>query len=550
LSALRVRLATDEPAPAQPVGPLRTGVNIVPVRTQAAAIGTGAGPVSAGKGTGLPGRASGVAAVFSSVMKSGWRELLVPMSAVLLTGAVAYIAGSMVPGLLTRQLLIAVAVAGGVALVIAGAVRRSAQVARLNHQVQRMLSPGHQPLVEASRALSSAREGDDELAGLRQALGQLGERMAGQIKETAKKTRNLETLVDTLADPLVVTDQNDEVLLCNAAAERFFSAPRSTLVGRPIRGLFTRREVLDLHARAHAGESCQARVTLTASSGVRTYDVTAAPLPAAWGTGVFGAMLFLRDITGLAQAVQMQTDFVANASHELRTPIAAIRAATETLQDGAVDDLPMRDKLLRTIDNHAHRLEEMVRDLLDLSRLESPGLAPRLHPVHWHELVATMRQTFEPLCAQRRLTLDIGVGPGVEGFVSDPRLVSLVLRNFIDNAAKYAHEGTAIVVRVARAAGGAGAPGAGLRLQVADRGVGIPLAHQERVWERFYQVDPARTGFTSRRGTGLGLAIVKHAVTALGGSVGLSSVWGEGTTIWADLPWRGAVEFEGQAGAA
>jgi two-component system phosphate regulon sensor histidine kinase PhoR len=474
-------------------------------------------------------------------MSRGWQELLVPMMAVLLTGLIAIVASATLDGFLTRQLVIAVAVAAGTGVVITHAVQRSARVARLNQQVQRMLSPGHQPAVEAARTLTtpSSLDAGDELAGLRQALGQLGERMAGQIKETAKKSRNLETLVDTLADPLVVTDQHDEVLLCNAAAERFFAAPRTTLVGRPIRGLFTRREVLSLHARAHAGESCNARVSLTGPSGVRTYDVTAAPLPAAWGTGVFGALLFLRDITELAQAVQMQTDFVANASHELRTPIAAIRAATETLQDGAVDDPPMRDKLLRTIDNHAHRLEEMVRDLLDLSRLESPGLSTRLAPLAWGELVATMRQTFDPLCAPRSLKLELSLDPAVEGFVSDPRLVGLVLRNFIDNAAKYAREQTTISVRIARVA-----PSGAVRLEVADRGVGIPLAHQERVWERFYQVDPARTGFTSRRGTGLGLAIVKHAVTALGGQVGIASVWGEGTTVWAELPWRESVAEE------
>ena len=114
--------------------------------------------------------------------------------------------------------------------------------------------------------------------------------------------------------------------------------------------------------------------------------------------------------------------------------------------------------------------------------------------------------------------------------MSDQRLLSLILRNLIENAAKHAKPQTTVRVIAQRL------PSGRVRIEVIDKGSGIPLAHQDRVWERFYQVDPARTGVTGRRGTGLGLAIVKQAVNALKGDCGLDSIWGEGTTVWVELP--------------
>lgn len=471
-----------------------------------------------------------------SRVRPSLRDILPPAGAVVLIGASAMVTSIWVPSTAIRSGLILLATTASLSIVILWSFRRAARLARLSSEAKRMLAPGHVGSAEAARSLSLPEldAPEDEVTRLRQTLVQLGERMTTQVKDAAKNARNLQSVLDTLADPVVATDQADEVLLCNAAAERFFGAKRGTLTGRPLRGLITRREIVDLHTQAHAGHNGSARVTMTTDAGPRVFDVAAAPMPNAWGTGVFGVLLVLRDITGLAQAVRMQSDFVANASHELRTPIAAIKAAVETLE-AAADDPPMRDRLMITIETHATRLEELVRDLMDLSRLETPDLPIDPEPIAWGELVASMHQLFDPLAANRHLTLDLSWELNCAGFVADRRLVGLILRNFIDNAVKFAADGTTITATIRRTSDSPSAP---VRLTVTDRGQGIPLAHQDRVWERFYQVDGARTGFSSRRGTGLGLAIVRHAVTAMGGDVGLTSVWGEGTTIWADLPWR------------
>jgi two-component system, OmpR family, phosphate regulon sensor histidine kinase PhoR len=181
------------------------------------------------------------------------------------------------------------------------------------------------------------------------------------------------------------------------------------------------------------------------------------------------------------------------------------------------------------------RLEEMVRDLLDLSRLESPEAALRIEPAPGSELARGLSEDFSNACRQRSLTLVFDLDPALERVRTDRKLLGLILSNLIDNATKFAFEGTEIRV-VGRPLAPQNGGLAGVRLEVIDRGVGIPLNQQSRVFERYYQVDQARDGGRIRRGTGLGLAIVKHAVRRLGGTIRVNSVWQQGTTMVVELP--------------
>lgn len=466
----------------------------------------------------------------------------------------------------------------GVVATITVAISSYARARRLSvvaHAARRIIET--EPASPSARShrsldLGEARS-DAELSGLANALDELAERLDVQFKEILKKTRNLEALIDAMDEPLLATDNQEHVLLCNRSAEAVFDAEPGTLLGRPVREVLTQAELIEMHESARAGQTRRGRVRVTTALGRRTYQVSALPVPAAWGAGVFGSVLVLRDVTELDQSVQIKTDFVANASHELRTPVSAIRGAAETLIEAVDDDPPMARKLAAMVKSHSVRLEEMLRDLLDLSRLESPEVATASEPVSFEEVGRSLASLFEPICAQRRLTLSFEFDRELDGARTDRKLVTIILRNLIENAVKFAFEDTTVRVTGSapelemqpRAGGGAsGRSGPSearrvrgvARFEVIDRGVGIPLAHQERVFERFYQVDPARSGSGLpagatagtqagtlpahlRRGTGLGLAIVKHAAKRLGGRVGLSSVWGQGTTAWAEIP----VEF-------
>lgn len=343
-------------------------------------------------------------------------------------------------------------------------------------------------------------------------------------------------LLDAVDAAVIAASPGGEVVYCNAAAGRLLGLRPERAVGRRLEDVFTQPELLALFPGAARDQAAKAEVRVPSAEGPRTVEASATR--AAGG----GVVLALRDVTELSRAVQVKSEFVANASHELRTPITALRMAVETLAAGAADDPVVRGRLLETIAGNTARLEEMVRDLLDLSRLESPEWRVRVEPVPAAAVAEALTAQFEGVCRERNLTLTIDFG--IEVLHTDRALLLVILRNLVENATKFAYEGTAVRVT------GRGGGGGGMTIEVADRGIGIPIQHQQRVFERYYQVDAARTLTNQRRGSGLGLAIVKHAVRRLGGGVRLSSVWKEGTTVTVDLPAAAASSVGAGPGAA
>jgi two-component system phosphate regulon sensor histidine kinase PhoR len=360
-------------------------------------------------------------------------------------------------------------------------------------------------------------------------------RLKARIHEMSRRLDLLETWLRTATEANLATDAEGIVRLYSPGAERLLGVNAERAEGRPADEVFTQNELLRALDRARQGEPARLQMRVTTHDGPRIWEVTANPVEldhAADQGAPHGVVLSIRDMTESSMALQVKADFVANASHELRTPIAAMRIALDTLDAVGEDDAQMRERLVRVIKTNVGRLEEMVRDLLDLSRLESPDAYTSDEPIHVSDLARDLRETFEYVCAQRRLTLEFDIAPSVELLRTDRRLLQLVLNNLIDNATKYAFEGTPIRIVATPLSSGPG----GVRFEVIDRGMGIPLEHQQRIFERYYQVDQARTSGAAKRGTGLGLAIVKHALRRLGGTVRVQSVWQKGTTMVVEIP--------------
>ena len=368
------------------------------------------------------------------------------------------------------------------------------------------------------------------------AVDVLGDVIAGQRRALEQANVSLESLIDALADAAFITSYDGVVTHANAAALAFFDAKHRQVVGRSTRELFTRADLLSLHNAGWREGTRQVRCRLPTPRGERTYEVVVTPLPRTTASAP-ASITFLRDVSELADTQRVKTDFVANASHELRTPLSAIRAGIETLEQ-AKDDPAMSARVREMMGGHVARLEELVRDLLDLARVETPDLPVRVEPLRLEELTDSLRAEFEGVCAERGLTIDFSLDASLEGAPTDPRLLRLILRNLIENATKFCEAASTVRVvgGLTREAGG----GAAIRCEVHDKGLGIPLNQQSRVFERFYQVDQSRSGAVQgggqRRGTGLGLAIVRHAVRAMGGRVGLESVWKQGTMVWFEAP--------------
>ncbi len=354
--------------------------------------------------------------------------------------------------------------------------------------------------------------------------------------------RDLRTIIEAVSSPVLATDAAGVIRLCNAAGRELFGATTSPQ-GRLVEHVFTQPEMLVIHAKALSGERNTRRLRIAVGdANVRIFEVTASPAPLTppasptanpppSNTDSTGVVLTLIDVTELATAMQLKTDFVANASHELRTPLASIRIAAETLAALEPDEHAMRTKLVGMLERNAIRLEDMVSDLLDLSRLETPDAECVLKDVDLNELCAQLEALYENHCHQRQLELVFELPTESKLLRTDPTLLALILKNLVENALKFAPRESAVRVRFVEL------PQA-FKIEVIDQGIGIPLSMQQRIFERFFQVDPARTGGGHERGTGLGLSIVKHAVRALDGTVRVESIYGEGTTMIVELPIR------------
>jgi two-component system phosphate regulon sensor histidine kinase PhoR len=376
------------------------------------------------------------------------------------------------------------------------------------------------------------------------------QRLRSTTEESSSRADRMEATLDALQEPVIAVGPDGRTLAANAAAGKLLGLAAARLRGRAVEELFTQADIAGLYREAAQGRAGRAEVRVPRPEGFRVWAIAATPMGAAaggaGGDAAAAVVLEIRDITENARALQVRTDFVANASHELRTPIAAMRVAADTLQAVQDEDPAMRRRLIGVVSSNVARLEEMARDLLDLSRLETPETGASLEPTSLAALAGELAELFQKACRERGLTLEFELDPDLEGMRTDRTLLHLILSNLIDNATKYAREGTTIRVRarVVDGPGGGAARGDGpervARLEVIDQGMGIPLDQQQRVFERYYQVEAARSGssLVGRRGTGLGLSIVKHAVKRLGGTIRAESVWGEGTTMIVELPAR------------
>jgi two-component system phosphate regulon sensor histidine kinase PhoR len=389
----------------------------------------------------------------------------------------------------------------------------------------RVLAGAAEQMAEGKWETRVQPAGADDLRAFSSRLNIVAAQAEKQLADLNSQRSDLQAMVDTLPDPIIVTDAQQRVALMNTAAAGLMELAPQQVLGKNIVSAVNDAALLDLFDQIAAGKApregsriLQKEVRLVRNGMRHTFQAVAAPMAAG------GALLVLQDVTTLSSAMQMKTDFVANASHELRTPIAAIKIAFETLREVYREDPQQSERCIQIIDGHLRRLEEMLRDLLDLSRVESPDTKPQIAPVKLVDLFQFIRSTMGPVARQKQVDLLFTESDGgFAEFASDERLLNLILKNLVENSIKFTPSGGKITVSVAQQNGE-------VVLSVRDTGIGIAPEHIDRVFERFYQADVTRASGVGR-GTGLGLAIVKHAVAALNGNVHLDSRPGAGTVV-------------------
>ena len=282
----------------------------------------------------------------------------------------------------------------------------------------------------------------ETLPELLERLGPLEQRAGATIIDLLETRAMLRAIINGSDFPIVACSGSGDITLMNRAARRMLSV-RSDRHGTHIEDLISHPRALELVARARGGQLASDRVRLPLGSTPRVCEITAAPLrldisdiPAHRAPRA-GVVLTLRDITDVAQTEKLRTDFVANASHELRTPIASIRGAAETLASVDPADRGMADRLREMIATNVARLEEMVSDLLDLSHLESEERALKRKALRMSEITDTLYGLYEPACRARNLSISFEFDESLDELRTDPKLLLLILRNLVDNATKF-----------------------------------------------------------------------------------------------------------------
>jgi two-component system, OmpR family, phosphate regulon sensor histidine kinase PhoR len=365
----------------------------------------------------------------------------------------------------------------------------------------------------------------DDLPGLTNELAAITTRLRDRLDELTEERDRAGQILDALDDGVLLLDGAGRLLVANPAARSWFGLPDDLRPGLPVKRVLGVPQVSLLAEQAAAARAPVIGNLTLVFPEPRSLAMRAFPLADRGPTGRI--VVTLTDITQRRRLEVLRRDFVANASHELKTPVAAVRALAETLLTALPDDPEAARRFAERIGREAERLDTLVRDLLDLSRVERGTLD--VEPVDLVGLVKEVAGGYGDLAEERRVRLSLELEPQVT-MRGDRAQLGLLLSNLLDNALRHTQARESVCVRL-------DATESRVRLQVADTGEGIPASELPRIFERFYRVDKARARQTG--GTGLGLAIVRHVAEGHGGTVRVGSELGQGSTFTVTLPAAG-----------
>lgn len=377
--------------------------------------------------------------------------------------------------------------------------------------------------------------GSDELGALEAALNELTRTLAQRLQAIEGEGERIRSILGCMIEGLIVLDTRGQVVLLNQAAQDMFGLPRGTSLPRMSPMEISRHPEMDKLIRqvVASDKLREPLVREIAVGNKRWFEVSATKLQNRQGISL-GSILVLHDVTELKRLEEIRADFVANVSHEMRTPLTAIQGYAETLLHDAAARRKNAKKFLGIITHHSGRLGRLIDDLLTLSDLETGNVDLRMARVALSPMIDDVLKLFDDQAHKGEVRVGAEIAPGTPDVVGDIDRLQQLLINLVDNAIKYTPPGGSVVVRAQPVPRRGGAEAARVELAVADSGCGIPEKDLTRLTERFYRVDKARS--RELGGTGLGLAIVKHIVQAHGGELVIESQLQKGTTVQIKLP--------------
>ena len=404
--------------------------------------------------------------------------------------------------------------AGGASLLVSRGF--SDRVERLKEFSRRVAEGDFRPL---------AGDGSgDALEELGTSLNQTAMRMDRTIR-TLTEERNLSSaILGSMVEGVAVVNGAERLVFANPGFAEILGLDVLPKSGSALVEVVRQTELIEAVREVLGGEP---RVESEIMTGTLRQHFFAATAAAVRAGDTLGAVLVLHDITELRKLERVRRDFVANVSHEFKTPLTAIQGFAETLLGGAINDPQNSERFLRIIVEHSRRLARLTDDLLKLSKMDADRLELEIRRLSPVQLIETCLETAQHRAAEKQIEISVNLMDGLPDIAGDRRRLAEVLQNLLDNATQYTQPGGQITLSATAGAGE-------LIFTVADTGIGIPKADQPRIFERFYRVDAARS--REAGGTGLGLAIAKHLVEVHGGRIWVDSEVGQGSYFHFSIP--------------
>jgi len=346
-----------------------------------------------------------------------------------------------------------------------------------------------------------------------------------QIEVLTAERNQATAVLESMAEGVIALDPQGRVVLINPSAGILLGLVPGTATGQSVFELVRQAEIQALVRDVLPQGARMTRDVTVFQPTERILRVHGVPCQPSGPSGP-RAVFIIQDVTELHRYEQLRREFVANVSHELKSPLTSIQGLTEALLEGALDDAKSNRRFVQLIDEDAARLSGLIDDLLTLSQIESQAIPLQLASVNLPALVESITTSLQLQVVRRRLTVTTDLPPGLT-VSADPDRLRQALFNLLDNAVKYNTEGGRITVAGGQEEGW-------VRLTISDTGIGIPTQDLPRIFERFYRVDKARS--RELGGTGLGLSIVKHVVEAHNGTIAVESQLHQGSTFTLRLP--------------
>lgn len=369
----------------------------------------------------------------------------------------------------------------------------------------------------------------NEIGTLAQVFNSMSRQLAARIDDLQEQRKQLEanhlrleTILASMLEGVIAVDEQECILFANPAALRLMDLKPSSMLGRPIWETVRHASFNDLVHRCLHSEEIP-RIEMLVPRTQNTLAVTASRLP---GEPTAGAVIVLHDVTELRRLESLRQEFVQNVSHELKTPLSSIAAYADTLLEGGLEDEGCNRQFVERIAEQADRLHSLIQDLIALARMEAADEHLEVEPIDVNPVLSTSIDDHLEVARNKRITLTSD-GPSETTLgLADEDGLRTIIDNLLDNAINYTPAGGKVHVSWKQAAGR-------VVIQVQDTGPGIAHEHQQRIFQRFYRIDKARS--REHGGTGLGLSIVKHLCQAFGGNISVQSQLGQGSLFIVEL---------------